>query len=241
MKICVGNWKMNGSVETVKMLSEKINGKEFSSTEVIIAVPYTLITQARHAFNPLYKIAAQSICPYAQYGAYTGEISASQVKEALADVVIIGHSERAKYAHETVDQIISQIELSIESGLEVILCVGETEAERNSKRTEEVITNRLKKIKPLLIQRDIRILIAYEPIWSIGTGLVPSNKEIEETLSLIKRETEGYTRGILYGGSVNRSNTKNLLKIPILSGFLIGAASLTDEFIDICEYTDSNN
>lgn len=234
MKICAGNWKMNGTVESVEALAEKMNEQDFQETEIILAVPYTLIGEARKRFKRPYKIAAQRICPYAQKGAYTGEISGEQVKNAGGEVVIIGHSERAKYFEETNEQVRSQLERAVEAGLEVILCVGETEKEKEENKTLKVIRERLAVLKSIAEKSKVQITVAYEPIWAIGTGKIPSNEEIEEVVKSIAEETEGSIKGIIYGGSVNKDNADTLMRIRGLSGFLVGNTSLTEEFISIC-------
>ncbi|KAI5189920.1 triosephosphate isomerase (TIM) [Nematocida minor] len=240
MRICAGNWKMNGTAETVKRISEEMNREEFAHTEVIIGVPYTLLMEARSKFNLSYKIAAQTICAYAQKGAYTGGVSASQVKDAKAEVVIVGHSERIKYFQETNEEVEAQLGYALESGLEVILCMGETEEERKEGRTMEIISKRLSILKKVVDKTDktLQVVVAYEPIWAIGTGKVPSNQEIEEVVSAIQKEMGEEIKGVLYGGSVTKENAKDLLKINSLSGFLVGNASLTTDFVEICKRCD---
>ena len=161
-------------------------------------------------------------------GAYTGEISASQVKSMNINYAIIGHSERREYFEETDNIINKKIKLGIENNLKIILCIGETLNHKENNQTNEILKKQI--VEGLKDIKDINnIIIAYEPIWSIGTGLIPTNDEIYDTTNFIKEEINRlYNKDImvLYGGSVNDENINVLSEINNLSGFLVGGASL---------------
>ncbi|KAH9385684.1 triosephosphate isomerase (TIM) [Nematocida major] len=242
MRICAGNWKMNGTLETVHELSKEMNRKkaELAGTEIIVAPPYTLLMEARRYFDPVFKVGAQGICPYAVSGAYTGGVGAVQVKDLHVESVIIGHSERGKYFKETEEEVHAQLKMAMESELEIILCVGETEEERSAGKTEEVVQKRLCLLKEVLTGITPQVIIAYEPVWAIGTGVVPAVEEIQPIVSLIHAEMGSSIKGVLYGGSVGKENAASLMQIKNLSGFLVGNASLTSEFVEICGICNSS-
>lgn len=158
-------------------------------------------------------------------GAFTGEISANILKSYNIKYCIVGHSERTKYQQENYREINQKIKKLLESNITPILCIGETKEERDSKRYKEVIKEQLlSAIKDLSLENQKKIIIAYEPVWSIGTGLIPTNNQIEEIFNYIKSFL--MTNKILYGGSVNETNVDTLKKINLIDGYLLGALSL---------------
>lgn len=158
-------------------------------------------------------------------GAFTGEISANILKSYNIKYCIVGHSERRKYQQENYREINQKIKKLLESNITPILCIGETKEERDSKRYKEVIKEQLlSAIKDLSLENQKKIIIAYEPVWSIGTGLIPTNNQIEEIFNYIKSFL--MTNKILYGGSVNETNVDTLKKINLIDGYLLGALSL---------------
>lgn len=158
-------------------------------------------------------------------GAFTGEISANILKSYNIKYCIVGHSERRKYQQENYQEINQKIKKLLDSNITPILCIGETKEERDSKRYKEVIKEQLlSAIKDLSLENQKKIIIAYEPVWSIGTGLIPNNNQIEEIFNYIKSFL--MTNKILYGGSVNETNVDTLKKINLIDGYLLGALSL---------------
>lgn len=158
-------------------------------------------------------------------GAFTGEISANILKSYNIKYCIVGHSERRKYQQENYQEINQKIKKLLDSNITPILCIGETKEERDSKRYKEVIKEQLlSAIKDLSLENQKKIIIAYEPVWSIGTGLIPTNNQIEEIFNYIKSFL--MTNKILYGGSVNETNVDTLKKINLIDGYLLGALSL---------------
>ena len=158
-------------------------------------------------------------------GAYTGEVSAKQLKSFNVQYSLVGHSERRKYHHETPKDINEKIKQLLENDITPIYCVGETKEERDNNNYKESIIN---DIKESLIDIDkSKVIIAYEPIWSIGTGLIPTNEQIEEIVSLIKQLLP--TNKVIYGGSANEENIDTLKHIKDIDGFLVGGLSLSVE------------
>jgi triosephosphate isomerase len=232
--LIAGNWKMNGNkkdISFIKGLSKFISNHKLKNVEVLICPPFTLIDKfssltSRSSIN----IGAQD-CSSKDSGAYTGEISASMIKDFNGKYCIIGHSERRNYHKETNNLINNKILQAQEKNLRTILCVGETLSDRKNKRTLRVLGNQLKlslkgKINPNQLD------IAYEPVWAIGTGLVPGNSDIEEVhnfiFSKLKRIYGNRAKNIriLYGGSVNSNNISSISSLNNVSGALIGGASL---------------
>ena len=232
--LIAGNWKMNGNkkdISFIKGLSKFISNHKLKNVEVLICPPFTLIDKfssltSRSSIN----IGAQD-CSSNDSGAYTGEISASMIKDFNGKYCIIGHSERRNYHKETNNLINNKILQAQEKNLRTILCVGETLSDRKNKRTLRVLGNQLKsslkgKINPNQLD------IAYEPVWAIGTGLVPGNSDIEEVhnfiFSKLKRIYGNRAKNIriLYGGSVNSNNISSISSLNNVSGALIGGASL---------------
>ena len=170
-------------------------------------------------------------------GAYTGEISASQLKSYGVKYSIVGHSERREYQKETDEDIREKIKRLFESDITPILCVGETLEERNNNQVEEVLNRELSFVeKDLSKEEQERIIIAYEPIWSIGTGVIPTNEQIEEVFHFIKKKLP--KTSVLYGGSANDENIDELKKISLIDGYLLGGLSLKPDklqvFLDKC-------
>ncbi len=165
-------------------------------------------------------------------GAYTGEVSASQLKSIGVAYCIVGHSERREYQKETDQEINEKIKQLLKEGIFPILCVGETKAERERNLTTKKITEELEEAtKDLTDQEKQQIIIAYEPIWAIGTGIIPTNDEIKEIMTTIK---EAFPNNkVLYGGSANESNIDQLKEITEIDGYLLGGLSLKPENLKI--------
>lgn len=230
----VGNWKMNG---TRAMLPEgraiDRGAARFPGVDVAIAPPFTLIAAMVDAVQEI-GIGAQD-CHAAAGGAHTGDISAAMIEDAGGKFTIVGHSERRAQHGESDAVVRAKAEAAIGAGLEVILCVGETEAERDSGHAEAIVSRQLDASLPQGEGAVARLSVAYEPVWAIGTGRVPSvadvgamHRALRERLVSAFGDAGAGVR-ILYGGSVNPGNAAELLGADEVGGALVGGASLTAE------------
>jgi triosephosphate isomerase len=230
----VGNWKMNG---TRAMLAEARAidraASRFPGVQVALAPPFTLVSAMREAAGDI-GVGGQD-CHVQASGAFTGEVSAALLADAGADFVIVGHSERRSMACESNELVRAKAEAAQAAGLGVILCVGETEAERDSGNAEAVVTTQLAGSLPREGDAAARLAVAYEPVWAIGTGRVPSvqdvgamHRSIRAALTATYGEAGAAVR-ILYGGSVNAGNAAELLAADEVGGALVGGASLAAE------------
>ena len=219
MKFLVANWKMNGNVEFTENFLKTI-GSIKTENKIVVCPPLPLL----HKFeNFSHSLGAQN-CSDKESGAFTGETSPLLLKEFGCKYVIIGHSERRRIFKESNEVIFEKYKTLIELNITPIVCIGETEEERAKWR--EVLSIQLAKIKD---RSDLsKAIIAYEPVWSIGTGKTPTVEEIDEVLSFIK-ETTNFKCPTLYGGSVKIKNIQDILKIPSIDGVLVGGASLKIE------------
>ena len=221
-KIVVANMKMNLHMDDINNYLNEF--KKYDTSGLIFCPPSIYLP---YFLNNNYEVGIQNYASY-KNGAYTGEISASQVKSMNINYAIIGHSERREYFNETDNIINEKIKLGLENNLKIILCIGEALEHKQNNQTNEVLKKQI--INGLKDIQDINsIVIAYEPIWSIGTGLIPTNDEIYNTTNFIKEEINKlYNKDVmvLYGGSVNDDNINVLNEIDNLSGFLVGGASL---------------
>ena len=232
-KLIIANHKMNMDASEVNQYLQelgKVNNKNVVICPTSIYIPYFL--------RKKYKVGIQNTFIH-ESGSYTGEVSPKQAKSLGVSYTILGHSERRIYLDETDTLINKKALAAVNSGLKVVICIGETLEERNMLRTDRVlkrqVINTLRDIE--LIEQ---VIIAYEPIWAIGTGVVPTNKEISSTISYIKTIIDNlYPNNnvkIIYGGSVNEKNIRELNKIKEVDGFLVGGASLNAKsFLKIIE------
>ena len=238
----VANWKMNGSKKFNEQLVNYIKHKVYENPniEVIICPPFTYLTQILELKTSIIKIGAQNISE-SQDGAFTGEISGSMLQDMNIDYVIIGHSERRQMFNDTNNIIAQKFELAHQNNLIPILCVGESLNERKTGQTLSVVESQIKSvIESTHIELFTKSIIAYEPVWAIGTGETASPEQAEEVHSNIRSIIEEYDSNIatsvpiLYGGSVNGANSKDLFTMVNINGGLIGGASLNGEdFIEI--------
>lgn len=215
--LIVANWKMYKTGEEAKAFVEAL--KMPTNGDVWIAPPFTAIEAVSHLKKVV--IGAQNMNAMDE-GAFTGEISARMLLGVGAKFVILGHSERRRLFHETSDVIMKKVEKALSSGLKAILCVGETGEERSSGQMESVLRTQLKNCPTG------DIILAYEPVWAIGTGKTATPKEANEAHNLC-RTILGRDLPILYGGSVTPDNIKTLLEQPEIDGALVGGASLKIE------------
>jgi triosephosphate isomerase len=230
----VGNWKMNGSRA---MLSEARaidrGAARYPSVEVALAPPFTLIATLAEAVSEI-GVGGQD-CHAKPAGAFTGDVSAAMLADAGASFTIVGHSERRAMHGESDADVRAKAEAAQAAGLGVILCVGETEAERDAGRAEAVVASQLAGSLPQGDEPAAKLSVAYEPVWAIGTGRVPSVDDVAAMHKSIRAELgEFYGEAadgvrILYGGSVNAANAAELLGVVEVGGALVGGASLTAE------------
>lgn len=234
-----GNFKMNGSAASIKDIAVNLEKAKLDpNTEIIVAPPYIYLNFARETFPSNIQIAAQNVFDKAN-GAYTGEISASQLIDLGITWTIIGHSERRTIFKEDDQFVASKTKAALEGGLRVILCCGESLEQREEGKTIEVVTSQLNAIKEKVDDWS-KIVIAYEPVWAIGTGKVASTEQAQEVHKAIREwlknevsaKAANETR-IIYGGSVNENNCSKLSLQPDIDGFLVGGASLKPAFVDI--------
>lgn len=231
-KLVVGNMKMNLTLDEVKdYISKMQDYKDCVICPSYLYLPYFIDAD--------FLVGAQNLSLY-EKGAYTGEVSAIQAASIGVDYAIIGHSERRLFIHEDDLIVNAKVKRALSSKLKVILCVGETREEKNLGITKDKIEKQLLDDLVDIPKEDISdVLIAYEPIWAIGTGEVPLNEEIHDIVSFIKKTVKKefhYTPKVLYGGSTNEKNIKELNTIDNVDGFLVGGACLVpDKFIKIIE------
>lgn len=234
-----GNFKMNGTIESIKSIVKNLNEAQIDpNVEVVIAPPALYLLLVREHLSNGIEVAAQNVFDKPN-GAFTGEISVSQLKDSGINWTILGHSERRTILNESDEVVASKTKVATEGGVSVVWCCGESLEERESGSTISVIERQLSAVSAK-IGNWKNVVIAYEPIWAIGTGKVASVQQAQEVHAAIRKwlranvgeEVAAETR-ILYGGSVNGKNCKELAKEEDIDGFLVGGASLKPEFVDI--------
>ena len=234
--LIAGNWKMNGLLDDGIALAKGV-GAEFKKTgrrdcEVLVCPPFTLLSAVKKAVKGTRVAMGAQDCHFAEKGAHTGDVSPVMLKDLGCQYVIVGHSERRTNHYETNELIAQKAEAAINAGLKVIICIGETEAERDSGKTIKVCTDQIMGSVPAIATAQ-NTVIAYEPVWAIGTGRTPTTAEVEEVHASIRKvigkklgRANANKMRILYGGSMKPSNAKELLALPDVDGGLIGGASL---------------
>jgi len=235
----IANWKMFGSLNSLNSLHKVIKFlkifKKNKLSRIIYCPPSTLISPMSEKLkNSKIIVGAQNCHENENFGAFTGCINAPMLKSVGAKYVIIGHSENRE-AGETNKLINRKIKTALKSGLKIIFCIGETLKEKKKKKYQTVLNKQIKLgLNKIKNKKDI--LIAYEPVWSIGTGLIPKSIDLFNTIKFIKQNNKKCK--VLYGGSVNPENIKELKLINNIDGFLIGGASQNpNKFIDIIKKT----
>ncbi|KAH8738021.1 triose-phosphate isomerase [Ilyonectria robusta] len=233
-----GNFKMNGSVSSINEIVANLNHSTLDeNTEVVVSPPALYLSLVRDTIRSDVEVAAQNV--YDQpCGAYTGEISVSQLLDSNIKWVILGHSERRTILGESDDVVSSKTKYATENGLNVIWCCGESLEVREAGKTIEVVSAQIEALKAQKPDWS-KIVIAYEPIWAIGTGKVATVDQAQEVHKAIRIFLRGISSQIadetriLYGGSVNEKNCGELSAQPDIDGFLVGGASLKPAFVDI--------
>lgn len=245
-KVIAGNWKMNMLPnEAIKFIDELTPLVKDTKNEVILFVPYTdLFYALLTAQNTNIKIGAQNM-HWEENGAYTGEVSGQMLKAIGVQYVIIGHSERRQYFAETDETVNKKIKSAFKYELKPIVCVGETLKQREDGKAKEIVTSQIEKALEGLTEDQIEnTIIAYEPIWAIGTGKTATSEDANEMIKTIREKIANIygqmvaNRVIIqYGGSVKSSNAKELFSMSDIDGGLVGGASLkSDEFAKIVNY-----
>ena len=245
-KVIAGNWKMNMLPDaTIRFIDELTPLVKDTENEVILCVPYTdLFYALLTAQNTNIKIGAQNM-HWEESGAYTGEVSGQMLKAIGVEYVIIGHSERRQYFAETDETVNKKLKLAFKCGLKPIVCVGETLEEREAGKAEEIITSQTEKALAGLTEEQVaNTIIAYEPIWAIGTGKTATSEDANNAIKSIRNKISNMygqmvsERVIIqYGGSVKASNAKELFTMSDIDGGLVGGASLkSEEFAKIVNY-----
>lgn len=233
--IIAGNWKMNNTIaETKNLLNELKPLVKDSKVEVVVCVPYTDLYIASELLKGSnIKLGAENV-HWADKGAFTGEISADMLKELNVEYVIIGHSERRQYFGETDETVNKRAKQALLKNLKPIICVGESLEERETNKVEAVIVKQTTEaLKDISVEDMKNVVIAYEPIWAIGTGKTATSKEANDTIKIVRDtvsklygQTIAESLRIQYGGSMKPENVKELMSMPEIDGGLIGGASL---------------
>ncbi len=245
-KVIAGNWKMNMLPnEAIKFIEDLAPLVKYTENEVILCVPYTdLFYALLTAQGTNIKIGAQNM-HFEENGAYTGEVSAKMLKSINVEYVIIGHSERRQYFNETDETVNKKIKAAFANELKPIVCVGETLEEREAQKTAQIITKQTElALEGLTNEQVENTIIAYEPIWAIGTGKTATSEDANNSVKEIRKKIEEIygqetaSRVIIqYGGSVKSSNAKELFEMSDIDGGLVGGASLkADEFSKIIKF-----
>ncbi len=239
-QLAVANWKLNGDLALIERMSKALNQLNENAVEAVICPSYPYLAAAATSKQG-FSLGCQNMSEHEQ-GAYTGEVSASMLKAFDVKYVILGHSERRTIFNESNETIAQKFQQTINQGLTPILCVGETETQRMNNQTDTVIATQLETvINKVGIAGFSQAVIAYEPVWAIGTGKTATTEMAQAVHQFIREKIAAYdqvisaTLPILYGGSVNGSNCEALFAQADIDGGLIGGASLkVDEFLAIC-------
>jgi triosephosphate isomerase len=240
-----GNWKSNNTLAESKNLVENVLNKldfDPNRVDVVVAPIFLHIPYVVDALDKKIQVAAQN-CSATTLGAYTGEIAPAHIQDVKAHWVIIGHSERRSKYNDTDEVVAKKTRNALDSNMQVILCIGETLEQREANKTLEVIAHQLQAVKgSIKIEEWPHIVVAYEPVWAIGTGKTATPEQAEEVHKFIREhlakeisaEVSQATR-IIYGGSVTDANAEELIKKPNIDGFLVGGAALKPGFAKIVD------
>ena len=235
----IGNWKMNGSLATNASLLEAIATRVTGDSRVAVCVPFPYLTQCQRMLGASQIMYGSQDVSAQRSGAFTGQVSADMLREFGATITLVGHSERRLYNAETSAQVADKAATAIASGLVAVICVGETLSEREAGRAEQTVASQLEPCADVISRFVGSVVIAYEPVWAIGTGKTASPAEAQGMHAFIRGKLTEINASagdlsILYGGSVKASNAAELFAQPDIDGGLIGGASLVaDEFMGI--------
>ena len=230
-KLAAGNWKMNGTRASLAEVAALLAAHPAPACEMLLCPPATLIAQMSEAARGSALMVGAQDCHAKPQGAHTGDISVAMLKDAGASHVILGHSERRTDHGETDAQVRAKAEAVVDAGLVAVVCIGETEAERDAGKTLAVIGSQIDGSIPMGATA-ANLVVAYEPVWAIGTGRTPTLAEIAEVHSFLRGRLRGLIGEeaggvrILYGGSVKPSNATDIFAVPHVDGALVGGASL---------------
>src|SRR5580704_8476107 len=236
--LVAGNWKMNGLKASIGELEKIIAGaKKLANVDLMVCPPATLIARFASAARESSVAIGGQDCHAQPAGAYTGDIAAEMLKDAGASAVIVGHSERRQYHGETNEDVRAKALAARRAGIFAIVCVGETRAERDAGQAHAVVAAQLDGSLP---DGADNIIVAYEPVWAIGTGLTPTREDVADIHAFIRQrlcgryDEAGQRTRVLYGGSVKPANAKELMAVDSVDGALVGGASLkAEEFLGI--------
>ncbi|HBG8732977.1 TPA: triose-phosphate isomerase [Clostridioides difficile] len=243
--IIVGNWKMHKTIkealEFVNEVKDKVNSDK---VEAVICAPFTLLKDLKEATKGTnIKIGAQNM-HFEEKGAFTGEVSPLMLKEIDVDYVVIGHSERRQYFNETDETVNKKVLKALEVGIDPILCVGETLEQREAGKTKDVCRVQVEKALENVLKDDLaKVVVAYEPIWAIGTGKTATAEDANDVISYIREVIKGLYGElanevrIQYGGSVKPSNVAEIMGQSDIDGALVGGASLaSNDYLDLVNF-----
>lgn len=250
-KVIAGNWKMNMLPNEAMDFIDKLGAQvKETENEVILCVPYIdLFYSLLTAQGTNIKIGAQNM-HYEESGAYTGEVSGRMLKSLGVEYVILGHSERRQYFNETDEIVNKKVKAALNSGLKPIICIGESLEERESGKTVDIITNQIEEALKDITEEEIEnIIVAYEPIWAIGTGKTATAEDANNSIKAIRDKIsqiygQNVANGVIiqYGGSVKSTNAKELFEMSDIDGALVGGASLKPgEFSKIVNFEKEEN
>lgn len=243
MKYIIANFKMNKTIsETKTYLINLVAKARINNLKLVLCMPATSLSTAQYLLKETdIALAGQNLCEE-ESGGYMGEISGEMLRDAGATYVVVGHSDRRTKFKENAKSINKKIKIALKNRLKVILCVGENLAERNTLKMLETLKNQIEEALKGLYENELEhIIIAYEPIWAIGTGKIPTNKEIETSVRAIRKviaddfsAKAGENISVVYGGSIDNKNAPVINKAKGLNGLLMGAACLdVDNFTQI--------
>jgi triosephosphate isomerase (TIM) len=242
--LVAGNWKMNGlraNLDQIKAIADGIDGELAGKIDVALCPPATLLYVATALAEDTALMVGAQDCHTEQSGAFTGDISAEMIADCMGDFAIVGHSERRTLHGEDDATVWAKATAAVSAGLTAIICIGETEEERKSGKTLDVLGRQLAGSVPHGVTA-VSVVVAYEPVWAIGTGLTPTVGDIAEAHAFIRKTLterfgdEGRAMRLLYGGSVKPGNAAELMGIANVDGALVGGASLkAADFLAICE------
>jgi len=231
-KLMVGNWKMHGGLaDNASLLSEVLNGMEGVTCRAAVCVPAPYLAQVHTLLaGSSVSLGAQDVSAY-EVGAYTGEVSAAMLRDFSVRYCIVGHSERRQYHGESDDLVATKAQRALAAGITPIVCVGESLAEREAGHTESVVKRQLAAVIHTNGHCVSEIVVAYEPVWAIGTGLTATPEQAQSVHAVLRAQLKAATAhsdrvSILYGGSMNAANAADLLAQPDVDGGLIGSAAL---------------